>query len=155
MLSLVFLSSLCVWILANIGIDLRPVGEERESFLQLLATVIMPLLKPLGIHDWRLAAALLSGCFAKETIVSTLAVLTGAQGEELTTCLSAILPVNSARGFLVLVLFAPPCLTATVTLFREGGRAGRRQLLTSLLCQMVIGWCVAYVVFRLGSLMSG
>lgn len=145
-LSLVFLSSLAVWLLGNFGGNLRPVEEGGTSLLQILATGLLPFLVPLGICDWRLAAALISGCFAKETVVSTLTVLLGGQGEELTQQLTGILSIPSAKGMLMLILLAPPCLTATLTLVREAGKSGRWRLLYSLLRQLLLGWLVAYIV---------
>ena len=41
----------------------------------MVAGVLAPIFKPIGLGDWRICTALISGFMAKESVVSTLEVL--------------------------------------------------------------------------------
>ncbi len=41
----------------------------------MIASVLVPIFKPLGLGDWRICVSLISGFMAKESVVSTLEVL--------------------------------------------------------------------------------
>lgn len=58
-----------VWVLLNL-----PPGDLAQSLYARLATALTWVLAPLGIHDWRLAGALIPGFVAKEVVVGTLGV---------------------------------------------------------------------------------
>lgn len=58
-----------VWVLLNI-----PQGDLANSLYAKVSTALTWVLAPLGIHDWRLAGALIPGFIAKEVVVGTLGV---------------------------------------------------------------------------------
>lgn len=60
---------LAVWVLLNI-----PPGDLAHSLYARVSSVLVVLLAPLGIHDWRLAGALIPGFVSKEVVVGTLGV---------------------------------------------------------------------------------
>ncbi len=55
--------------------------EIEFSFLGYLGKFILPLFLPIGFTDWRPAVALLTGFVAKESVVGTLGILFGIQGD--------------------------------------------------------------------------
>lgn len=63
----ILVAVLAVWVLLNI-----PPGDLSQSLYARLSSVLAWILGPLGIHDWRLAGALLPGFVAKEVVIGTL-----------------------------------------------------------------------------------
>ena len=65
----ILVAVLAVWVLLHV-----PPGDLGQSLYARLASGMTALLAPLGIHDWRLAGALVPGFVAKEVVVGTLGV---------------------------------------------------------------------------------
>ncbi len=74
--------------------------------LAIIAGWLVPLFKPLGMGDWRICTALISGFMAKESVVSTLGVLFGGS---ISTVLSS---ATAAASILVFSLLYTPCVAA-------------------------------------------
>ena len=102
---------------------------------------------PLGFSDWRASTALITGLTAKETVVSTLTVLTGAANDlQLSTALGAIFPTPaSALAFLTFTILYMPCVAAFAATKREMG-SWKEALLTALY-QTAAAYGVAVLVF--------
>ena len=79
--TIIFIASLAIWFLQSFDWGLNIVQDSSDSILASIGSVIAPIFKPLGFNDWRASTALLTGITAKEAVVSTLSVLTGATGE--------------------------------------------------------------------------
>ena len=62
------------WLLSNYTFTLRPCAVE-DSMLAALSRASLPLFVPMGIADWRLAYAMISGFAAKENIAATISML--------------------------------------------------------------------------------
>lgn len=65
----ILIAVVAVWVLLNI-----PQGDLANSLYAKVSTALAWVLSPLGIHDWRLAGALIPGFIAKEVVVGTLGV---------------------------------------------------------------------------------
>ena len=77
--SVILFASLVVWFLQTFDFRLRLVASPADSMLADIGGALSVLFYPLGWRDWRLTAALITGLTAKEAVLSTLAVLTGAE----------------------------------------------------------------------------
>ena len=128
------------------------VADSSQSLLALLGSLIAPVLAPLGFGDWRVSTALITGFTAKETVVSTLAVLTGASISTLPQTLSSLFTPFSALVFLVFTLLYTPCVAAIAAVRREAGT--RRAAVQVCVLQCAIAWAVAFVVKLVGTLMG-
>ena len=104
-----------------------------------VAGLIAPLFAPLGLADWRIVTALVSGFLAKESVVSSLEVLGAA---------SALTPL-SAVSLLVFCLLYTPCVAAISAVRRE---LGGRSAALLVVFQCVLAWVVAFLVRLLFSL---
>ena len=94
-----------------------------------------------------MTAALLTGLLAKESIISTLAVLAG-QGS-IRAALSASLPnPASALALMTFVLLYPPCAAATASIIK--GLKSRKLALLMITGQCLLAWICAYLVCLLG-----
>ena len=104
-----------------------------------VAGLLAPLFRPLGLDDWRIVTASISGFMAKESVVSTMEVL-----DVLST-----LTLATAVPMLVFSLLYTPCVAAVASVRRElGGRwAG-----AMVLFQCLVAWIVAFLAYRVALL---
>ncbi|MEG1181662.1 MAG: nucleoside recognition domain-containing protein, partial [Oscillospiraceae bacterium] len=137
--------------LRSLDFGFNLVEDSADSMLAFIGSKISPIFRPLGFGDWRISTALLTGLSAKEAVVSTLIVLTGAPGDAaLGSMLSSMLTPLSAFSFLVFTLLYMPCVAAVSALRRElGSRTGA---LVAMLSQTGIAWIVSFCVFNIGKL---
>lgn len=74
--TIIFMATIIVWVLQNFSTHFSiAIPDSSDSILAAIGQVIAPFFAPLGFGDWRAATALVTGLMAKETVVSTLAVL--------------------------------------------------------------------------------
>lgn len=73
--SVILLATMVVWFLQSFDLHLNLVKDSSDSILAMAAGLLVPIFKPLGLGDWRICTALISGFMAKESVVSTLEVL--------------------------------------------------------------------------------
>ena len=99
-----------------------------------------PVFKPVGLGDWRIVTALISGFMAKESVVATMNVLFAGG-------VAAALTSLTAASMLVFSLLYTPCVAAVAAIKRElgGGWA-----LYVVLCQCAIAWVAALIIRLIG-----
>jgi len=95
----------------------------ENSYLAHIGKLMEPLTKPLDL-GWREDVSLLAGLAAKETVVSTMAVLYGAgSGDETSKGLIEIIrktmPFSAAVAMIIIVMFYSPCVAAMSTFYAE------------------------------------
>lgn len=139
--TVIFVASIVIWFLQSFDLRLNMVSNPHESMLANLAGLLAPLLSPLGLGDWRIVTALISGFMAKESVVSTLSVLFGS------TPLAAVLNPVSVTALLVFCLLYTPCVAAIAAIKRE---LGWRWTLAIVAEQCCVAWVAAYAVVLLG-----
>ena len=139
--TVIFLASMVIWFLQTFDFHLQmvPEGAEHTSMLAQAASLITPLFEPLGLGDWRIVSALVSGFMAKETVVSTLGTLY--PGESVGQFLTAA----SAWCMLVFCLLYTPCVAAIATVRRE---LGSRWAAFVVFLQCTVAWIVTFL-FRI------
>jgi len=138
-------------------------GMESTSILAGIASPIAFLLIPLGFGTWQLAAAAVTGFFAKENVVGTLAVVYGISNfidtEELVLVsgagdVASIMGLTSvsALAYLMFNLFSPPCIAAIGAMYAE--MESKKWLLAGIGFQLSMGYTVAYLVYQVGTLIT-
>ena len=135
--TVIFLASIVVWFLQTFDFRLQMVQDAHDSMLAQLAGLVAPLFQPLGLGDWRIVTALVSGFMAKETVVSTLGALFG--DAVLTDLFSPVV----IFGLLVFCLLYTPCVAAIATIRRE---LGGRWAMFVVVLQCVVAWLCAWFV---------
>lgn len=145
--TIIFIASIAIWFLQSMDWSLNMVTDSADSILASIGSLIAPIFTPLGFSDWRASTALITGLTAKETVVSTLTVLTGAANDlQLSTALGAIFPTPaSALAFLTFTILYMPCVAAFAATKREMG-SWKEALLTALY-QTAAAYGVAVLVF--------
>ena len=54
-----------IWFLQSFDLHLNLVKDSADSILAMVAGVLAPIFKPIGLGDWRICTALISGFMAK------------------------------------------------------------------------------------------
>ena len=131
-----------LWAAAHVDGLLRPVQAGEDSLLYALGRLLLPLLRPLGLDDWRMGVILLAGLGAKETMASTAAqflrdgmVLSGEQA-----CILG-----------VVALLLPPCLGTLTTVRAELGAKEAGKLVVR---HLLAAWTTGYILHGLLHLFS-
>ena len=141
--SVILIATVVVWFLQSFDLQLNMVSDSADSILARISGILVPLFAPLGLGDWRICTALISGFMAKESVVSTLEVLFGGT-------IGSILSPLSAGSLLVFSLLYTPCVAAVASVRRELGGKWAAGL---ALWQCLIAWVVAFVIHGIGALL--
>lgn len=146
--TVIFVATLVVWFLMTFDAGINPVTETHDSMLASIGGLIAPVFTPLGFGDWFTATSLITGFMAKEAVVSTMAVLTGATASTLAVTLGQFFTPLTAYVFLVFTLLYTPCVAAISVAKRELNSG--LMVLGIVIFQTGIAWVVAFVVYRIG-----
>lgn len=144
--SVILLSSVVVWLIGRFTWTGAWAASTQESILGSIAGAIAPIFAPLGFGSVAVTAALLTGLLAKESIISTLAVLAG-QGS-IRAALSASLPTPvAALALMTFVLLYPPCAAASASIIK--GLKSRKLAVLMVTGQCLLAWICAWIAYRL------
>ena len=142
--TVILVATVVVWFLQSFDLRLNPVADSQGSILALLAGVIAPVFRPLGLGDWRICTSFITGFMAKESVVSTLGILFPGG-------VAAALTPLAAAALLVFCLLYTPCVAAVAAIRRE---LGGRWALLLVLWQCVLAWAAALLVRLIGLLLG-
>ena len=143
--TVIFCATIVIWFLQSFSFQMQLVDDQSQSILGQVASVVAPLFSPLGFGDWRLATALVGGFLAKESVVSTITVLT-APGSSVMDILAPLGGVGGGLSFLVFCLLYTPCVAAIASIRRE---LGNRDALTVVVFQCVVAYIVAFLTYQI------
>jgi len=149
--TVIFIATIVIWLLQSFDLGLNMVESSNDSMLAAMGKWAAPFFAPLGFGDWRAATALITGLSAKEAVVSTLAVLTGAgNASTLAIMLKEIFTPLTAFAFLCFCLLYVPCIATLDTIRREMG--GLKAAILVSLYQIGIAWLISFLVYQVGRL---
>ena len=139
--TVIFLATIVVWFLQSFDLHLNLVSDSSDSILAIIAGWMAPIFKPLGMGDWRICTALITGFMAKESVASTLGVLFGGN---ISTALSAA----TAAATMVFSLLYTPCVAAIASVKRE---LGAKWAAGVVVWQCLIAWVAAWITYLIVS----
>ena len=139
--SVILIATIVVWFLKTFDFRLNLVTNSHDSILASVAGLLAPLMRPVGLGDWRIVTSLISGFMAKESVVSIMETLFG----------NGIASLGSlaAASMLVFSLLYTPCVAAIAAIRRE---MGRKWALGVVLWQCAVAWIAALLVHLIGGL---
>lgn len=140
--TVIFVATIVIWFLQSFDLHFNLTADSQNSILAVVAGLIAPVFAPLGFGDWRISTALISGFMAKESVVSTLSVLTGSMD-----VIHKILTPASALSLLIFCLLYTPCVAAVSSVKRE---LGSKWALVVVVGQCVVAWIMAALVYAIG-----
>ena len=137
--SVILIATIVVWFLKSFSFRFNLVEDSRDSMLAVISGVIAPVLRPVGLGDWRIVTSLISGFMAKESVVSVMGVLFSDGLASLGTL--------TAVSMLVFSLLYTPCVAAIASIKRE---MGRKWACYVVLWQCALAWAAALIVRLIG-----
>ena len=140
--SVILVATVVIWFLQSFDFQMNMVASSEDSMLAMISGLLAPLFKPIGLGDWKICTALISGFMAKESVVSTLEILFMGNVETAMTALSA-------ASLLVFSLLYTPCVAAA-SIRRE---LGSRWAVGVVIWQCVLAWLAAGIVYWVGLLL--
>ncbi len=143
--TVILIATIVIWLLQSFDWHFNLVENKGDSILAMAAGLLVPVMAPLGLGDWRICTSLISGFMAKESVVSTMEILFGENA-------GTVLPVAAASSLLVFSLLYTPCVAAIASIRRELGRKWAAGL---IVWQCVIAWTAASIVHLICFLAGG
>lgn len=134
--TVIFLATIVVWFLQSFDFKLNYLGTDTDtSILSVIAGYIAPIFRPIGLGDWRIVTALITGFMAKESVVSTLEILL--------PDITAVMSPLSAASMLVFSLLYTPCVAAIASIKRELGVKWAGGV---IVLQCTVAWVCAFII---------
>lgn len=141
-------ATVVIWFLQSFDFSLHLVDDSTNSMLSSIGTFIAPVFSPCGFGDWRASVSLLTGIAAKESVVSTMAILFEGGNAAIASVFSPL----SAFSFLVFVLLYTPCIASLSAIHRELN--SRKWTIFAVVYQLAVAWFVSMLVFQIGTLIG-
>ncbi|MDR3022210.1 MAG: ferrous iron transport protein B, partial [Clostridiales bacterium] len=112
-------AAIVLWFLQSFSFDFKMVNIE-ESMLAWVGKSISWIFSPLGFGNWQSSIAILTGIFAKETVVATFSIILGG---DINLRLAELFTQSSAYAFMAFTLLSAPCVSALAATKKELGSA--------------------------------
>ena len=137
--TIIFVATIVIWFLQSFDLHLNFISDPAESILAKLSGYVAPVFAPLGFGDWKVVTSLITGFMAKESVVSTLTILTGDN-------ISALIQPAAAFSLLVFCLLYTPCVAAIASVKRE---LGGKWAAGMVLLQCTVAWIIAFLAYNI------
>lgn len=141
--SIIFLVTVCLWLLENFGINGYTGGNVENSFLYLLGNSLKYVFYPLGFGNWQATVAMLSSILAKEAVVESLTMVSLSPQ-------SLFLNQYSVYAFMAFLLLSPPCIATLAMAKRE--LKSNKWLISMITFQFASAYLVALLINGFGIL---
>ena len=140
--SVILIATIVVWFLKTFDFRFNMV-EEEYSILASVSGLLVPIMKPVGMGDWRIVTSLITGFMAKESVVSVMEVLFSSPNG-----IPSMISTLTAASMLVFSLLYTPCVAAVASIRRELGGGWAAAVVA---WQCAIAWIAALIVRLIGS----
>ena len=140
--SVILIATICIWFLQSFDLHLNLVADSAQSIMARLSGFLVHIFKPVGMGDWRICTALISGFMAKESVVSTLEILFAGN-------VSGAISSLTAACILVFSLLYTPCVAAIAAIKQE---LGTKWAISVVIWQCFIAWVAAFIVYVVGGI---
>jgi len=140
--SVILVATIVVWFLSHFDTHFNLTEDTQRSILAMISSWLTPVMRPLGLGDWRVPTSLISGFMAKESVVSVMQMLYAGEGG-----VAASMSTLAAASMLVFSLLYTPCVAAVASVKRE---LGGRWAVAVVVGQCLIAWIAAFLVRLVG-----
>ena len=142
--SVILIATIVVWFLKSFDFRFNLVDDPHTSILAAVSSLLVPIMKPAGLGDWRIVTSLVCGFMAKESVVSMMEMLFVDTG--VTGAISSL----TAACMLVFSLLYTPCVAAVASIKRE---LGSKWAVYVVAWQCLLAWIGALIVRVVGGLL--
>lgn len=138
--SVILIATVVVWFLKSFDFSFNLVSNSHDSMLAAISGLLVPIMRPAGLGDWRIITSLVSGFMAKESVVSVMETLFK----------DGLMSIGTltAVSMLVFSLLYTPCVAAVAAVKRE---LGGKWALSVVLWQCAVAWLAAFLVQMIGT----
>ena len=143
--AIVFILSVILWALKNLGLHGYCPNDITKSFLFLIGDKLSYIFYPLGFGSWQASISVLTGFMAKEGVIESLSLLT----EEVSTVFDN---PYSVYAFCAFILLSPPCV-ASISVARKELN-DNKTFAFMLVFQFLMGYVVAIIINSIGILVQ-
>ena len=137
--SVILVATVIVWFLQSFDFRFNYLETSEGSIMAVLAGAVAPIMRPIGMGDWRIVTSLISGFMAKESVVSIMQMLFAGG--------MAGLGKLTAACMLVFSLLYTPCVAAIASIRRE---LGSKWAVSVVIWQCALAWVMALIVRLIG-----
>ena len=137
--SVILVATVIVWFLQSFDFRFNYLETSENSIMAVLAGAVAPIMRPIGMGDWRIVTSLISGFMAKESVVSIMQMLFAGGMEGLGKLTAACM--------LVFSLLYTPCVAAIASIRRE---LGSKWAVSVVIWQCALAWVMALIVRLIG-----
>lgn len=144
----IFLASVIIWILLSFSFDFKYGINIEESILAQIGKKISWIFCPIiGTNSWEATVSIIQGLIAKEQVMSSMAIISGFQENQLFENGTAFGFFNnvSAYSFIVFNLFSAPCFAAISTMKKELGSI--RKTVFAVFYQICLAWILSSLIY--------
>ena len=151
----IIVMNIVLWFFSNFSFTFSFVGQNGENALRTFGRLIAPVFTPLGFGSWAIASSLIAGIFAKEVIVSSIALFNGVEGLGLVALQSSVVGLSSlcsfanyasVLSFLCFALLYFPCVSTILVMKKE---IGVRWTFVGCVVQFIVAYAVAFFIFNI------
>ncbi|RLF22036.1 MAG: ferrous iron transport protein B [Thermoprotei archaeon] len=155
--TVILAAAILVWLLSITG-PKGLIGPEaledpallKASWVGAIGRALQPIFTPMG-WDWGATIALFFGFMAKEVVVSTMAMVYGAEETSLGRAILAHFSPLSAYAYMIFVLLYVPCV-ATMAVIRS--EIGLKYAVLTIMYQMVLAYLASLAVMFIGMILG-
>lgn len=145
--TIIFITSLVIWFLQYFDFSLQPVHHSNQSMLATLGQMILPFFTPLGFEHYEITTALLAGICAKESVISTLQILSPSTLTFSQNLRNIFTPLSALSCLTFTVLYMP-CMATFATIKKELHSVYHAFLL--ILLQTSLAYFISFLIYQIG-----
>ena len=143
--SIVVFTTIIVWFLKYFNFSFQPVESIDQSMLASIGRALEPIFVPLGLGQWQLISAMITGYVAKDNMLGTLGVIFGA---EITSgVLATMLTPAATVSFLLFFILSCPCFSTMGAMRKELGNG--KLTWQAIGFQMGTAYVVAFIAYQI------
>lgn len=142
--SIILVASIIVWFLSSFDLRINYVSDSSNSLLAQLSIFLTKIFIPLGVDRWEVTASIIAGLSAKESVISTLAILLK------TVDIKTIMTSLQAFSLLLFVILYMPCIATFTVMIKELKSFTKASLY--MILQTAFAYLVSMIVYQIGSI---
>ncbi len=139
--TILIITSVVIWLFSSFNLQFKFTNDINNSIASVLGEKLIYIFKPIGITDKRQTISLISGIFARESIVSSLKIM-------FPNGIKNAFTKASALSFCLFTLLFPPCFASLITAKKEINN--NRLFIKIVAFQSVLAYIICIAVYEAG-----
>ncbi|MEB3692455.1 MAG: ferrous iron transport protein B [Caldisphaeraceae archaeon] len=141
--TVIFPASIVLWLITHIGMH-GYTTIPAQSLGYILGSWVIKIFKPMGINDWQLGLALLSGVMAKEIVIESLAIAFSTDNP-IVAIRALHLTIPQTLSILTFIMLYVPCIATLAVIYSE--TKNLKFVFLNLFTEISLALVASYVVY--------